>query len=71
MLLVFSYSDRTSWEELPGLIQRTVMQVKSRWALGSTRVIFNDQDPGVLPVIVGNKYGNPVDNEVGSRLFII
>ena len=47
VLLVFSYSDRTSWEELPGLIQRTVMQVKRRWALGSTRVIFNDQDPGV------------------------
>ena len=68
MLLVFSYSDRTSWEELPGLIQRTVMQVKSRWALGSTRVIFNVQDPGVLPVIVGNKYGNPVDNEVVSSI---
>ena len=27
VLLVFSYSDRASWEELPGLIQRTVMQV--------------------------------------------
>jgi len=49
VLLVFSYSDRASWEELPGLIQRTVMQ-----------------DPGVLPVIVGNKYGNPADNEVSQ-----
>ena len=28
--------------------------------------IVVDQDPGVLPVIVGNKYGNPADNEVGS-----
>ena len=27
-LLVFSYNDRASWEELPGLIQRTVMQVE-------------------------------------------
>ena len=26
--------------------------------------IYIDQDPGVLPVIVGNKYGNPADNEV-------
>jgi len=24
------------------------------------------QDPGVLPVVVGNKYGNPVDNEVSQ-----
>merc|ERR1712107_356816 len=38
-----------SWEELPGLIQRTVMQY-----------------PGVLPVIVGNKFGNPADNEVSQ-----
>ena len=29
VLLVFSYTDRASWEELPGLIQRTVMQVSS------------------------------------------
>jgi len=49
VLLVFSYTDRASWEELPGLIQRTVMQ-----------------DPGVLPVIVGNKFGNPADNEVSQ-----
>ena len=27
-------------------------------------VIYIEQDPGVLPVIVGNKYGNPADNEV-------
>ena len=72
MLLVFSYSDRASWEELPGLIQRTVMQVKSVGSHQETErnmtfSLINDrQDPGVLPVIVGNKYGNPVDNEARS-----
>jgi len=49
VLILFSFTDRASWEELPGLIQRTVM----------------NQD-GIVPIIVGNKFGNPSENEVSQ-----
>lgn len=51
VLLLFSFTDRASWEELPGLLQRTV---------------YSQDGPGILPIIVGTKFGNPGDNEVSQ-----
>jgi len=48
-LLLFSFTDRQSWEELPGLVQRTVM----------------GQEPPLLPLIVGSRFGHPTEAEVG------
>jgi len=53
VILTFSFTDRTTWEELPALIQRTL-------AAGAGEGVES-----ILPIVVGTKYGN--ENEVSQQ----
>jgi len=55
VILTFSFTDRTSWEELPALIQRTL-------AAGAGEGVGS-----ILPIVVGTKFGHANDNEVSQQ----
>jgi len=52
VILTFSFTDRSSWEELPALIQRTIAP--------------GDGMENILPIVIGNKFGNVAENEVSQ-----
>jgi len=52
VILTFSFTDRSSWEELPALIQRTIAPGEGM--------------DNILPIVVGNKFGNVGENEVSQ-----
>ena len=54
VILTFSFTDRSSWEELPALIQRTI-------GGGGEGV------ESILPIVVGTKFGNVTENEVSQE----
>ena len=55
MILTFSFTDRTTWEELPALIQRTLVA-------GAGEGVES-----ILPIVVGTKFGNVTENEVSQE----
>lgn len=55
VILTFSFTDRTTWEELPALIQRTL-------AAGAGEGVES-----ILPIVVGTKFGSNSENEVSQQ----
>ena len=54
VILTFSFTDRSSWEELPALIQRTIAGA-------------GDGVESILPIVVGTKFGSLAENEVSQE----
>ena len=54
VILTFSFTDRSSWEELPALIQRTIAGA-------------GDGVESILPIVVGTKFGSVAENEVSQE----
>ena len=54
VILTFSFTDRSSWEELPALIQRTIAGA-------------GEGVESILPIVVGTKFGNVTENEVSQE----
>ena len=52
VILTFSFQDRTTWEELPAMIQR---------------MLSDGDSESILPIIVGTKFGSNSDNEVSVQ----